>query len=239
MLEIPEKSQFSPLFNNLLLFELDYKISNRKKIIEKFEEIEKFTGNSWKIKYNLISLKLEEYSEGDSAFISEKNLFDQIQSLNYTPLDSKLLARLKINYYLVSGQYHILNNDYDMKQDAIKKILAYYRSSNLNEIEILSISKFLSFNGEFDSALNILTPEVNKFGVSEDLLFYYLRLYFNKNGLRLNDNTKLMVRKAMARNKDRFCQFFNSKSQGGASFQLRNNEFLNSSYCESCNDQNM
>ncbi|MCX2742604.1 hypothetical protein OO013_01940 [Mangrovivirga sp. M17] len=239
LLEIPEKSEFGPLFNNLLLFELDYKISNRKKIIEKFEEIEKFTPDSWKIKYNLLSLRIEEWANGDSTFNYDKVLYDQIQSLNSTPLDETLLARLKINYYLVLVQYHILNNEYDLKRDAIKKILAYYRNSSLNEDEIFSISKFLSFNSEFETAINILTPEVNKFGVSEDILFYYLRLYFVESGLTFNDNSKQLVRKAIARNKERFCQFFNSKSQGGASFQLRNSEFLNNIYCETCNDQNM
>ncbi|NMM50126.1 hypothetical protein [Marinigracilibium pacificum] len=236
---IPIEESNIRLLNNDILFKLDHHIISNKEAIDNYNKISNTCSANWKIKFNLATLKIKNWISTDYSPEEQQVLFNQIQSMNNSDIQESVLAQLKINYYLAVVQKQIQKKEFDQIDQTIRTIIAYNNTTALNENEIFSISKALTYNGEFKTALNILNPVVNTHGVSEDVLFYYLRLFLVNNRIPENNLSDILIRKALSRNQDRFCQFFTPKSQGGVSFQYRNNKLINTLYCENCGDQGL
>ena len=233
-LEIPKESSFGPLFNNILLFNFERLNTDLYQTIEALENLQSLIPNSFKLKYNLLALKLKAWSEGSSLSINRDTLGKQINELNKTGIHPSLLERLKINYHLLLSQYLTYEKDFRGKSKSIKTIYHHYRKLALQEEEALSLAKFMASNSEFKLAEDVLYPKVKSENVSEDLLFYYLNLTIgNPRSIRTTFYQGLLE-KAVSLNKARYCELFLPKPQGGFSFQLKSDKILKDSYCENC-----
>jgi hypothetical protein len=233
-LEIPKESAFGPLFNNIVLFNRERINYDLLQTIKAFEELQAFIPNNPKIKYNLAALKIEAWAEGPTEDIDRKTIENLLRELDKTDIDPSLVERLKINYYLLLTQYLTYEKRFKEKRRSLQNIYHYYRKLDLEDAEALSLARFLAFYSEFKLATDILYPRVNAENVSEDLLFYYLKLTIGSPRNTRTSAYKEMIRTAIRLNRERYCELFLPKAQGGFTFQLKGNKVLNDSYCESC-----
>jgi hypothetical protein len=233
-LEVPRESKYGPLFNNIILFNLERYNYDLLEAIEKFEYLLTLLPYSYKIKYNLVALKIKAWSAGSTEEINRDVLKKMINDLDKTDIQPALMKRLKINYNMILVQYLDYEKEFKAKERYIRSIVYNYRNSDLSQNELLSIARYLSFNSKFNLAMEVLSASMLSENVSEEILFYYLRL-----ALVYPSNSKISLdticQKALEKNNERFCRLFLPKSLGGFTFQLRENSEMNKLYCEHCN----
>lgn len=233
-LDVPEASSYGPLLNNLLAFNAEQKPTSIAESIADFERLLSIMPDNLKIKYNITALKIKSWTEGE-LLTNRNELKALIAELENSGLEKHLLDRLWINYYIILCQYQYLEKDFEGKDASIKKVYEKYRKLNLNDQERVSIGKFLSYYSRFDLAEALLENKIHLLDVHEDLLFYYLNLTIGDEEKTKESNYRTLMLNALDKNKQRFCDIFLPISKGGVTFQLLEDEYLKSTFCENCN----
>ena len=85
-------------------------------------------------------------------------------------------------------------------------------------------------------AVDLLEAKSRRIDIDEDLLFYYLNLTMINKQLTQDQDYRTVLLNAFNMNPERFCTLFNSIENGGVTFQLLEDEYLRTTYCESCQD---
>ena len=98
------------------------------------------------------------------------------------------------------------------------------------------VAQFLSFYANLEAAADLLSERANKIDVDEDLLFYYINLTILDKDITSTDDYRAILLNAASQNIERYCKLFNSSDKGGITFQLMDNKYLKSSYCQNCNN---
>lgn len=233
-LQIPKESAFGPLFNNIVLFNWERHNYDLHQAIQALEDFQQLSPKSAKLKYNLAALKIQAWSEGNTPTINKEAIEKLIKSINKTDLHPSLVERLKINYYLLLTQYLTYDKKFKKKRKSVRSIYSHYKKLNLGDDEVLSLAKFMAFYSEFDIATDVLYPSTKSEDVSEDLLFYYLKLTIGNPKYTEKADYKNNLQKAVSLNQERYCALFLPKAQGGFTFQLKESTTLKKSYCENC-----
>ncbi|MGB3467764.1 MAG: hypothetical protein WBA74_20930, partial [Cyclobacteriaceae bacterium] len=65
-------------------------------------------------------------------------------------------------------------------------------------------------------------------------IFYYLNITIPQKGYLEKQPFAKLVDTAIEKDRNRFCNFFQSSNTGGISFQLLESEALKKIYCENC-----
>lgn len=233
-LEVPQESIYGPLLNNFGIFSVDRNSDSLYDNIATFERLQKLLPGNKKVLYNLTALKIKAWREGE--FITNegeiKNLIEELRKIG---LEKSLSQRLWINYNMILAQYKHQENDYKRKNLALKNVYASYRKLDLEDNDLLSLAKYVSWHSKFDWAENIVSKRVLNVDASEDLIFYYIKLTIRSPKKTRQADYKIFIFNAMDKNNQRFCDIFLPKSQGGVTFQLLRNESLRKIYCENCN----
>ena len=233
-LEIPEESELGPLFNNIVLFGLERQNKDLYQTIQEFERLQTFIPDNPKIKYNIAALKIRAWSEGSSPDVNRQAIEKLLHDLGKTNIHPSLTERLRINYFLLLTQYLTFEKKYKEKRKSVKSIYHHYRKVDMDDAEALSIARFLAFYSEFKMATDVLSPRVKSENVSEDVLFYYLKLTITEPRNTRSSEYSKIIGKAISMNKERYCKMFLPKAQGGYTFQLKDDAMLKDSYCENC-----
>ncbi|MGL1888079.1 MAG: hypothetical protein OCD76_16305 [Reichenbachiella sp.] len=236
-LEIPKDSKYGPLFNNIILFDLERFNTDVLQTIKEFEFLETFTPNSSKIKYNLLALKIKSWSEGNTLGYNRNSIAILLDEIDKSEISKSLLFRLKINYNLILIQYLTYEKKFNEKRKLVKELYYQYRNLNLSDTDVYNLAKFLVFYSEFKLAEEVLYSKVVSENVSEELLFYYLELTFAKEKPIKHSAYMKVIQKAIDLNQNRYCNLFLPKSQGGHTFQLLENDLLKQIYCENCTNK--
>jgi hypothetical protein len=105
----------------------------------------------------------------------------------------------------------------------------------LNDADVLSLARFLSYNSRFPQARVLLEPRIKALDASEDLLFYYISLTMYDRKRTASSGYRAFLLNTVNSNKTRFCHLFDPVPQGGVSFQVLEDPFLKKTWCENCN----
>ena len=235
-LEIPQESLYGPLLNNLAIFSYENNDLYLYDNIMNFEKLLTILPNNVKVLYNLTALKIKAWTEGE-LITNEKDILKSIQDLEKNGLEKSLVTRLKVNFHIILTQYNQINGDYKRKNSSLKQVYWLYSRLNLNDKDLLSLSKYLAVYSKFDWAESILTKRIHELDVDENLIFYYIRLTINQPNKTKQSAYRKFLLNAIDKNNQRFCDLFLPISQGGYTFQLLEDEYLRKNYCENCYSQ--
>ena len=232
-LEVPQSKDFSSLLNDREVYKFLLKATSEYEALENLLSIQKNDPDNGRINYNICTLRffLWQYS-GDTTAV--KVLLPQINALTKQGINSTLIKRMLINYYILKSEDQLRNYDYAGKNESISIIHDIYEGLTLNDEDIYSIAKYYSYYSLRSWAEEIVTPRIDKIDVSEDLVFYYVNLLFFHPGSYNSDHFTKAILNAINLNNKRFCDFFLPNDKGGASMQLLDYNEIKKLYCQEC-----
>ncbi|BAV07318.1 hypothetical protein FLA_3341 [Filimonas lacunae] len=232
-LEIPREKDNTILLVNEQTYLYELGFINATAAIKEYQELLKLAPDNGKIRYNICALLLTVWRYNASD-IKVDEVKTAIWSLSRYGIDTLLVKRLQVNYHILLSEYHMKQLEYDKKDSAVAFVADNYPGLTLTDRELLSLAKYLCSYGWFTKSEELLEPRVTEINVEEDLLFYYLNLQLFHPASYEEDSFESIVLNAVTLNKKRFCGFFHSINNGGASFQLLEDEILRDMYCEYC-----
>jgi len=233
-MNLPQQVKYARNLNNNSVYKYFMEERNLLISMNELEKLEKLLPKDGKVKYNLAALKFtlwrSNYQPVDAIAFKK-----QILSLKQFGISQTLIQRMLINYNIVKSEKYMRKRDYVNKDKAVAYILKNYKNISLSDSDYLSLSQYLTYYSNYKNAIGLLEKKVRSISVDEDVLFYYLNMTLIDNELTQNSDYRTMMLNAINMNKKRFCKLFNSKEDGGVTFQLLDNEYLRKTYCENCN----
>ncbi|MRG44966.1 hypothetical protein GFS24_07565 [Chitinophaga sp. SYP-B3965] len=232
-LEIPKTKDHLFLLNNQETYRYQLNPSKEEDIIERLEALLKLDPTDKKIHYNICSLTFNVW-KNDSGYIASADFLQEINELAKLKIPSSLVQRMLINYHIVYSEQTYRRFNYAAKDESIGYILDNYEDLQLRDEETLTLAKYLAYYSRRNDAIDLLQDRVRNIDVNEDMLFYYINLHLFTPEIFKVPELRTVVLNAITINQQRFCKFFNSTGNGGASFQLLDAEALWGLYCEYC-----
>jgi outer membrane protein OmpA-like peptidoglycan-associated protein len=232
-MEIPQQDLFVYLINKQTSF--NYYLDERQVLIthNQLKELEKLAPKDSRIKYNLVATKMKLWRY--KALEVDANKFKtEISSLENYGIDAVLINRMMINYHIILAENYMRSRDFDNKDKSVSYINKNYNKVNLSNFDYLSLAQFFSYYGNTDMSTQLLTPKAKSIDVDEDLLFYYINLTIIDRSLTKTPDYRTIMLNAYNLNPERFCGLFDPYGQGGVTFQLLEDDFLRTTYCENC-----
>ncbi|WP_343307106.1 hypothetical protein AAHN97_08300 [Chitinophaga niabensis] len=232
-LEIPRTKENLFLLNNRETYRYQLNPTNEQGIIEKLEELLKLDPTDKRVLYNICSLTFNVW-KNDSGYIASGDFLQEINELEKLGIPSPLVKRMLINYHIVYSEQTYRKFNYAAKDASVGYILDNYENLQLTDEETLALAKYLAYYSLRNDAIDLLQERVKKIDVNEEMLFYYINLHLFTPEIFKVPDLRTVVLNAISINRPRFCKFFNSIGNGGASFQLLDAEALWGLYCEYC-----
>ncbi|GAB5522178.1 MAG: hypothetical protein Roseis2KO_00500 [Roseivirga sp.] len=233
-LELPESNPYFSLHNNQALFLYDQSPDDLNKGIENFEKLLKFLPDNQRLLYNLTVLKIRRWAISQE-FSKPRDILNHINELERSRLEPDLLRTLKINHSIVLTKYLNEARDFAGKNKSLRTIYNTYRREPLGDDDLLRLAKYMTYYSRFDWAFTLLKTRAIQPDASTDIIFYYLNLTITDPRKTRRLEYQNVLSRAIERDKDRFCNLFLAKSQGGITFQLLGDVNLKKRFCEVCN----
>ncbi len=231
--QIPKQIEYGALLNNQSVFDYSLDKENVLQSLLAFKELDYLIPKDKHLKYNICVLETKAWLVGQSTVDPEKLLKD-ISALINLGIERRIVNKLKVNYYIIASEYHMLNRNYAAKDESLEFIYKKYRSLKLNDIDLVSLSKYFSSYARYDWAQRVIKSKTTKLDVHEDLLFYYLNLTIIDEKTVNKSSYRSTLINAFNKNNERFCDLFEPISEGGIGLSLLNNSKVKSTYCEVC-----
>jgi len=234
-LEVPNQKKYIDFLtkNTMYSYLLDIRLSmiaynDMKKLAE-------LDPKNPKVQYNLVVLKFVLW-RNNAAPIDANQFQRQINDLSNFNIDRSLIDRMMINYHIVRAEREMRKGNYDEKDKSVLNILSTYKRVPLTDTDYLSLAQFLTYYAQTGEAVTVLEPRARQITIDEDLLFYYLNLTMIDKRLTQTEAYRTIMLNAVNQNKERYCKLFNPSLEGGVTFQLLEDAYLKSTYCENCTD---
>ncbi|MGG5487714.1 hypothetical protein ACQ0RB_11950, partial [Gaetbulibacter sp. PBL-D1] len=202
-------------------------------VYNELQQLEKLSPKDKRVKYNIaaIELKLWRYKAMD---IDKNKLKSKINALKTYGINQELISRMLVNYHIIEAENLMRKRDYANKDKAVSYIKNSYKSFYLSDYDYLSLAQFFSYYANTDMAVELLSPKAKSIDIDENLLFYYLNLTIINPELTQTSDYRTIMLNALNMNKTRYCKLFNPYGEGGVTFQLLEDSYLRTTYCESC-----
>ncbi|MCI5057256.1 MAG: hypothetical protein MRY83_14170 [Flavobacteriales bacterium] len=230
-IEIPNAADYKNLQRNLLVFKYFSNMSDLLTSLKDFEAVYDLDKDD-KVLYNMVVLKLFLWQINLDKYEAYPQIEKDIEAIS--SIDPTLINRLKINYNILLAELHSIKKEYSKKDQAVDKVYSYYKQVNSQE-QLVKLSRYFANYSQYGRAEYVLQNKLMDLAVDDDLLFYYIELTLHKDYLKKKKEYKGYINHALLLDQNRYCQFFQSKDNGGVSFQLLKNETLKSVYCDKCN----
>lgn len=234
-LKVPGQVKYAKIMNKNSAFK--YMLNERQALIvyNELKALERLVPNDSEVKYNItaIKIKLWRYKALD---VNPSDLKKQINDLKNYNISEPLIARMLVNYHIINAENNMRKRDYKAKDASVKFINQSYKNFELSDYDYLSLAQFFSFYANTNLAVDLLEVKTRRIDIDEDLLFYYLNLTMINRQLTQDPDYRTVLFNAFNMNPERFCTLFNSIENGGVTFQLLEDEYLRTTYCESCQD---
>ena len=234
---IPKQDKFVKIFNKNSAYRYMLDVRQALIVYNELLELEKLAPKDAEVKYNIVSIKIRLW-RFNALDIDDVKLKNQINALKNYGIDSSLIARMMVNFYIINSENLMRKRDYANKDKSVDYINNNYKNISLSDYDYLSLAQFFSYYANLDMAVKLLEKKVKSIDLDEDLLFYYLNLTLVNKELTQNENYRTIMLNAVNLNKERFCKLFNAVEKGGVTFQLLNDEYLRETYCENCVNEN-
>lgn len=202
-------------------------------VYNELQQLEKMSPKDKRVKYNIaaIELKLWRYKAMD---IDKNKLKSKINALKTYGINQELISRMLVNYHIIEAENLMRKRDYANKDKAVSYIKNSYKNFHLSDYDYLSLAQFFSYYANTDMAVELLSPKAKSIDIDENLLFYYLNLTIINPELTQTSDYRTIMLNALNMNKTRYCKLFNPYGEGGVTFQLLEDSYLRTTYCESC-----
>ncbi len=233
-LELPESDRYFSLHNNTALFQYDQKPDSLNQAIESFAQLLEFLPDNQRLLYNLTVLKIKRWAISQE-FSKPRDILNHINALERSRLEPDLLRTININYSIVQTKYMNEARDYAGKNKSLRTIYNTYRREPLGDDDLLRLAKYMTYYSRFDWAFTLLKTRAIQPDASTDIIYYYLNLTITDPRKTRRPDYQNVLSRAIERDKDRFCNLFLAKSQGGITFQLLDDVNLKKRFCEVCN----
>jgi outer membrane protein OmpA-like peptidoglycan-associated protein len=232
--EIPKEVDYGTLLKNNAAFEFEQNEEDIYAALVAFKDLEILLPKDNHIKYNICVLQLKSWVYGE-LLIEPVQLLKDIKSLTKRGINGKLVKYLTINYHIINSEYMMFKQDYAAKDVSLNYIYKNYKYLKLSNQDYLQLARYFASYGRYDWSEKVLKPHIRKIDVDEELLFYYLNLTIIDQKNTKNQTYRTIMLNAINLNKKRFCSLFDPYGKGGINFQLLNDAYLKSTYCENCN----
>lgn len=233
-LEIPREKDFSALLADKATYQFIYGQLYESEALENFKALLEIDSSSSRIHYNVCALSLSMW-QYDTTILETTAFLREIQGLYRRGVDSSLVMRMLVNYHVINSEHSMRRADYATKDRSVTFVSGNYATRQLSEEDMLSLAKYLCYYSQRPLALAMVQDRLQRGPVKEDLLFYYLNMQiFGLNNREYTTVLKKEIATAIGMNRQRFCKFFNSNNNGGASFQLLAEPSMRTLYCEQC-----
>jgi hypothetical protein len=234
-LEVPNQKKYIDFLNKNTMY--SYLMDIRLSLIayNDMKKLAELDPKNPKVQYNLAVLKFVLW-RNNAAPIDANQFKRQINDLNNFSIDRSLIDRMMINYHIVSAEREMRKGNYDEKDKSVLNILSTYKRVPLTDTDYLSLAQFLTYYAQTGEAVTVLEPRARQITIDEDLLFYYLNLTMIDKRLTQTEAYRTIMLNAVNQNKERYCKLFDPSLEGGVTFQLLEDAYLKSSYCENCKD---
>jgi len=203
--------------------------------LTQFQELAKLFPLEGRFRYNICVLKFQLWLEGKP--VSKPDDFKiEIYSLNKYGIPATLINRMLVNYYIIRGDQYMQLKDYVNKDKCLTSIQAIYKNLTMTAEDMVSLAQYFSYYAKYDWAMALLKPKINNIDVDEELLFYYINLTISDPAYTDRPEYRSIMLNAININQKRYCNAFNSIDNGGITFQMLDDAYLQKTYCENCLD---
>ena len=232
-MEIPKQEKYILFLTKNSM--IKYLIDMRQTLIvaNELEQLEKFDAKNKRIKYNLAVLNFVIW-RNNAKPVNEKTFISEILNLKKYGISQKLIDRMLVNFHIVKAEKEMRKANYKSKDLSVKFILNNYKKFKLSDYDYLSLAQFLTYYANMEKAVTLLDKKARSITVDENLLFYYLNLTIINPKFTETTEYRTIMLNAINMNKKRFCDLFTPSLEGGVTFQLLENSYLKSTYCENC-----
>ncbi|MEH6534863.1 MAG: hypothetical protein V7719_00615 [Psychroserpens sp.] len=232
-MEVPNQLKYTTFLNKNSAYK--YLLEEPQILIVHNEllELEKLAPKDKRVKYNIAVTKLKLWRQ-NAIKVDEKKLKAEIKALKNYGISDDLISRILVNYHIVIAQNLMRKRDYANKDKAVKFIKNNYKNFKLSDYDYLSLAQFFSYYANTDLSVELLKDKVKRIDIDENLLFYYLNLTIIDPELTKTSDYRTIMLNALNMNKSRYCKLFDPFGEGGVTFQLLEDNYLRSAYCESC-----
>lgn len=233
-LEIPEQLNYVQFLNNRSAYRYQLNESRILISIGKLESLKKIDPKNKRVNYNLVAMKFKLW-RFRMTNIDHKQFLREIKNLKDYGIDQNLIERMLINFHIIKSERDLQDKNYDSKDESVEYIYDSYDSLKLSDTDYFSLAQFLAYYANVAWAAELLSDKVRTVAVDEDLLFYYLNLTLINSSVTKTDDYRTIMLNASTMNKKRYCDLFNSVEKEGVTFQLLEDVYLRTGYCELCN----
>lgn len=234
-MNIPKQAKFAKIFNKNSAYRYMLNVRQAMIVYNELLELEKLVPKDGEVKYNIAAVKLKLW-RFKAIEVDEIKLKNQISVLRNYDIDGSLTSRMMVNYHIIKAENLMRARDYKNKDKSVEYINNNYKKFTLSNYDYLSLAQFFSYYADTDLSVSLLEDKARSIDIDENLLFYYLNLTMVNINLTNDLNYRTIMLNAINMNKVRFCKLFNAIEDGGVTFQLLEDDFLRTTYCENCND---
>lgn len=232
-LKIPESAVYGTLLSNRAVYMAEQHPEDLATASSAFQKLLKLLPTNKNIQYNLAVIKMRQWAESENE-VNRRAMQNLVSKVERSGLPPDLIRSLKVNYHIILTKYLNDEGNFASKNRSLRYIFNEYRRVSLEDEQLLKLAKYMTHYSQFDWAKTLLKPRVSQEGVSSDLVFYYLNLTIaDPRNTRRPDYQKVMDN-AIFQDKNRFCDLFKAKPQGGVTFQLLDDVNLKKKFCEVC-----
>jgi hypothetical protein len=232
-MQVPKQAKYVKILNKNAAFKSMLDVRQSLIVYNELKALEKLVPNTPEVKYNIVATKIKLW-QFKAIDVNPTKFKSQIKALKNYGISEPLISRMLVNFHIIKAENDMQKRDYASKNASVNFINNNYKKFDLSDYDYLSLAQFFSFYANTDLAVELLETKSRSIDIDEDLLFYYLNLTIIDKNLTENANYRTVLLNAFNMNSERFCKLFNSIENGGVTFQLLSDEYLRTTYCESC-----
>jgi hypothetical protein len=233
-LEVPAQRDYAALINSRAAFHYFEDSRDALETYNALLDLQRMLPEDAHINYNLCAVKFRVWVQGSTELVDPAQFKKEIESLRSKNIDDPLVKRMLINHAIIMAEIHMRNGEYAKKDERIKYVGRNYKSIPMAEQDYLSLAQYFASFANYEQSIQVVEPQLTDVGADEDLLFYYLNLTIFDQEQTKSASYKRIVQNAVNKNKKRYCGLFDPFGKGGITFQLLDNPYLFTTYCETC-----
>lgn len=232
-LEIPMAKQYASLLDDREMYRYMAESMDEYALLHQLLQIQLLDPRNGSVAYNICALRFFVWQYSDDS-LSKAVIWKEVEGLASKGIPDVLIARMKINYYILLSEDKEAALAYAEKDRAIDSIQAGFNMLVLNDEDRYSLARFYAYYQRQDLAEVIVSPRISAPDVSENLLFFYINLVMFSPGRYYDPVFLQACQKATVLNATRFCKMFKSVKWGGVGMQLLDEPAFRAMYCAEC-----
>ncbi|MCK4662917.1 MAG: hypothetical protein KAT68_08635 [Bacteroidales bacterium] len=227
---IPEETNFAGLLMNKLWLEIYIEQADIEDYWQKIEKLKNLEPTNNYILFNYLLCEILFNEIGDERKISD--LQNLINELYLSSFSIKTIDALNVKYQLkIIKSLKETNPDSKIITESLRRLKKIINIKGENMENSLKLAYLFIDHKDYEYAIRLIEPFVERHNVSEELLFTYISLCSFSQHRTFSDRFVRILQKAKELNQERYCELFDGSK---FSFQVFENPNVKKIYCESC-----